>query len=75
MEREEQLIIPQSIQFSGISGLSLELKQKLEKRNPSNIAEAQRIEGMTPAAIALLITHIRRHGIAQDISGDLAKPA
>ncbi|MGQ5719710.1 tRNA uridine-5-carboxymethylaminomethyl(34) synthesis enzyme MnmG [Pseudochrobactrum asaccharolyticum] len=75
MEREEQLIIPQSIQFSGISGLSLELKQKLEKRNPSNIAEAQRIEGMTPAAIALLITHIRRHGIAQDISRDLAKPA
>ncbi len=75
MEREEQLIIPQSIQFSGISGLSLELKQKLEKRNPSNIAEAQRIEGMTPAAIALLITHIRRHGIAQDISGSLAKPA
>ncbi len=75
MEREEQLIIPQSIQFSGISGLSLELKHKLEKRNPSNIAEAQRIEGMTPAAIALLITHIRRHGIAQDISGDLAKPA
>ncbi|HWD14831.1 tRNA uridine-5-carboxymethylaminomethyl(34) synthesis enzyme MnmG [Pseudochrobactrum sp. sp1633] len=75
MEREEQLIIPQSIQFSTISGLSLELKQKLEKRLPSNIAEAQRIEGMTPAAIALLITHIRRHGIAQDISGDLAKPA
>ncbi|WP_370637709.1 tRNA uridine-5-carboxymethylaminomethyl(34) synthesis enzyme MnmG [Pseudochrobactrum sp. XF203] len=75
MEREEQLIIPRSIQFSTISGLSLELKQKLEKRQPSNIAEAQRIEGMTPAAIALLITHIRRHGIAQDISGDLAKPA
>ncbi len=75
MEREEQLIIPASIQFSAISGLSLELKQKLEKRHPSNIAEAQRIEGMTPAAIALLITHIRRHGIAQDISGDLAKPA
>ena len=75
MEREEQLIIPRSIHFSTISGLSLELKQKLEKRQPSNIAEAQRIEGMTPAAIALLITHIRRHGIAQDISGDLAKPA
>ncbi len=75
MEREEQLIIPRSIQFSSISGLSIELKQKLEKRHPSNIAEAQRIEGMTPAAIALLITHIRRHGIAQDISGDLAKPA
>ena len=75
MEREEQLIIPRSIQFSTISGLSIELKQKLEKRYPSNIAEAQRIEGMTPAAIALLITHIRRHGIAQDISGDLAKPA
>lgn len=75
MEREEQLVIPSSVQFSGISGLSIELQQKLEKRRPSNIAEAQRIEGMTPAAIALLITHIRRHGIAQEISRDLAKPA
>lgn len=75
MEREEQLLIPQSIDFTAISGLSLELKQKLEKRKPANIAEAQRIEGMTPAAIALLITHIRRHGIAQEITGDLAKPA
>lgn len=75
MEREEQLIIPQTLQFSGISGLSIELKQKLEKRRPLNIAEAQRIEGMTPAAVALLITHIRRHGIAQEISSDLAKPA
>lgn len=75
MEREEQLIIPASVQFSFISGLSLELRQKLEKRQPSNIAEAQRIEGMTPAAIALLITHIRKHGITQNISGDLAKPA
>ncbi|WP_421088487.1 tRNA uridine-5-carboxymethylaminomethyl(34) synthesis enzyme MnmG [Pseudochrobactrum sp. MP213Fo] len=75
MEREEQLIIPVSVQFSGISGLSIELQQKLEKRRPSNIAEAQRIEGITPAAIALLITHIRRHGIAQEISSDLAKQA
>lgn len=75
MVREEQLHIPPAISFINISGLSIELQQKLEKRRPSNIAEAQRIEGMTPAAIALLITHIRRHGVASFISGDLAKPA
>lgn len=60
MEREESLLIPQSIDFSSTSGLSNELKQKLKQRQPRSIAEAQRIDGMTPAALALIITQIRR---------------
>ncbi|CAN7229887.1 tRNA uridine-5-carboxymethylaminomethyl(34) synthesis enzyme MnmG [Phyllobacterium sp. LjRoot231] len=60
MEREESLLIPQSIDFSATSGLSNELKQKLKQRQPRSIAEAQRIDGMTPAALALIITQIRR---------------
>ena len=67
MEREETLLIPQSIDFSAASGLSNELKQKLKQRKPRSIAEAQRIDGMTPAALALIITQIRR-GAARDVA-------
>ncbi|MBB6260799.1 tRNA uridine 5-carboxymethylaminomethyl modification enzyme [Paenochrobactrum gallinarii] len=61
MERDEKLHIPESLNYAGISGLSNELKQKLESRKPATIAEAQRVEGMTPAAVALLIAQIRKH--------------
>ncbi|GAA0597640.1 tRNA uridine-5-carboxymethylaminomethyl(34) synthesis enzyme MnmG [Paenochrobactrum glaciei] len=61
MERDEKLHIPESLNYAGISGLSNELKQKLETRKPATIAEAQRVEGMTPAAVALLIAQIRKH--------------
>lgn len=61
MERDEKLHIPEDLNYAGISGLSNELKQKLENRKPKTIAEAQRVEGMTPAAIALLIAQIRKY--------------
>ncbi|MEJ5080223.1 tRNA uridine-5-carboxymethylaminomethyl(34) synthesis enzyme MnmG [Ochrobactrum sp. MYb379] len=62
MEREERLFIPATLDFDAISGLSNELKFKLKQRKPETIAEAQRVEGITPAALALLITHIKKHG-------------
>ncbi len=68
MEREESLLIPQSIDFSATSGLSNELKQKLKQRQPRSIAEAQRIDGMTPAALALIITQIRRTPPPRDVA-------
>ncbi|MEK1851899.1 MAG: tRNA uridine-5-carboxymethylaminomethyl(34) synthesis enzyme MnmG [Phyllobacterium sp.] len=67
MEREESLLIPRSIDFSETSGLSNELKQKLKQRQPRSIAEAQRIDGITPAAVALIITQIRR-ATARDVA-------
>ena len=60
LRREEDRIIPQSLDFSSVSGLSNELKQKLALRKPKSIAEAQKIDGMTPAAIALVILELRR---------------
>jgi tRNA uridine 5-carboxymethylaminomethyl modification enzyme len=39
--------------------LSNEIKQKLRIRNPKSLAEAQRIDGMTPAALAIIVSHIR----------------
>jgi tRNA uridine 5-carboxymethylaminomethyl modification enzyme len=67
MEREEALLIPSGIDFSAVPGLSNELKQKLLQRQPRSLAEAQRIDGMTPAALALVITQIRKATI-QDVA-------
>ena len=60
LRKEEERIIPEFLDFSNISGLSNELKQKLKARKPRSIAEAQKIDGMTPAGIALIILEIRR---------------
>jgi len=45
--REEQRAIPSGLDFSGVPGLSNEIKQKLRARGPKSLAEAQRIDGMT----------------------------
>ncbi|BCH29244.1 tRNA uridine 5-carboxymethylaminomethyl modification enzyme MnmG [Mesorhizobium sp. L-8-10] len=59
IRREELRIIPQGLDFSMVPGLSNELKQKISERRPQSIADAQRIDGMTPAALSLMIAHIR----------------
>jgi tRNA uridine 5-carboxymethylaminomethyl modification enzyme len=60
LRKEEARSIPQDFDFACISGLSNELKAKLADRKPRSIAEAQRIDGMTPSAIALILLHIKR---------------
>jgi tRNA uridine 5-carboxymethylaminomethyl modification enzyme len=60
MRKDEKLEIPDDFTFTGISGLSNELTQKLIAARPSTLAQAGRIEGMTPAALALILTTIRR---------------
>lgn len=60
LERDERLIISDDLKFDDISGLSNELKTKLLQRSPRTIAEAQKIDGMTPTALLLIITHIQR---------------
>ncbi|MFP1630579.1 tRNA uridine-5-carboxymethylaminomethyl(34) synthesis enzyme MnmG [Zhengella sp. ZM62] len=59
-EKEEHLAVPASFEYDQISGLSNELKSRLALLKPASIGEARRIEGMTPAALALLIAHVRR---------------
>jgi tRNA uridine 5-carboxymethylaminomethyl modification enzyme len=60
LKREETRLIPTDATFDHVSGLSNEMRQKLKAYRPESIAEAQRIEGMTPAALALVIMEIRR---------------
>jgi len=60
IRREEGRKIPSELDFSALPGLSTELMQKLARARPGNIAQAARIDGMTPAAISLLLVAIRR---------------
>ena len=60
IQKYENAKIPEEITFSDIVGLSNEVKQKLEKVLPKTIAHAQRIPGITPAAISLLLVHIKK---------------
>ncbi|PHR23814.1 MAG: tRNA uridine-5-carboxymethylaminomethyl(34) synthesis enzyme MnmG [Hoeflea sp.] len=59
-QREENRKIPEDFDYSRLAGLSHELKSKLEKVRPPSVGHAERIEGMTPAAIALLLAHLRK---------------
>lgn len=63
IRREEQHAIGQNIDFSSLPGLSIELRQKMNNRRPRTIAEAQRIEGMTPAALSIILAHVRNSEI------------
>lgn len=59
MRHEEARLIPADADFSQVPGLSNELKQKMKQRAPRSIAEAQRVDGMTPAALAIIVAHLR----------------
>jgi tRNA uridine 5-carboxymethylaminomethyl modification enzyme len=66
VRREEERAIPAEFDFSVISGLSNELKQKLTAARPKNIAQASRLDGMTPAAISLLLAYLRKLSTAEE---------
>ena len=59
MRRDEGLRIPEDLNYLGVAGLSNELQQKLTKVRPATLGQAGRIDGMTPAALALILAKIR----------------
>ncbi len=65
MRRDEQRSIPDDLDYMSIPGLSMELRQKLSQQRPQTIAQAQAMDGMTPAAITLLLAVIRRGQMAK----------
>jgi tRNA uridine 5-carboxymethylaminomethyl modification enzyme len=60
MRRDEMQEIPTDFVFSGIEGLSNELKLKLDRAKPANLLQAARIDGMTPAALTLILAKLRQ---------------
>jgi tRNA uridine 5-carboxymethylaminomethyl modification enzyme len=71
-QKEEARVIPADFDYGMLGGLSNELKQKLERVRPPSIGHAERIEGMTPAAIALLLSHLRRGEAVRPVTLDRA---
>ncbi len=61
LKRQENTSIPADFDYSSMQGLSNELQQKLESARPENIGRASRIPGMTPAAISLILIHLKKH--------------
>ena len=59
-QRHETAAIPAGFDYIGVRGLSAEVQQKLERVRPETVGQAQRIPGMTPAAISLLLVHLAR---------------
>jgi tRNA uridine 5-carboxymethylaminomethyl modification enzyme len=60
VRKEENVRIPPDFDFAAISSLSAEVRQKLEALRPATLAQASRMEGMTPAALMLLLAHLRK---------------
>ncbi len=62
--KDEAVAIPSAFDFKAIAGLSNENRQKLERHRPATLAQAARIDGITPAALMLVLAHIRKAGRA-----------
>jgi tRNA uridine 5-carboxymethylaminomethyl modification enzyme len=58
--RDESFELPDDFDYAALPGLSNEMKQKLQTHRPRTIGHAGRIDGMTPAALTLLVAHVRR---------------
>ncbi|MGZ5863643.1 MAG: tRNA uridine-5-carboxymethylaminomethyl(34) synthesis enzyme MnmG [Methyloceanibacter sp.] len=58
--KDEAIAIPADFAFAGLSGLSAELRQKLERQRPASLGQAARLDGMTPAALLLLLAHLKK---------------
>jgi tRNA uridine 5-carboxymethylaminomethyl modification enzyme len=59
-QRNEATTIPSAFDYAQVRGLSAEVQQKLQRVRPQTVGQAQRIPGMTPAAISLLLVHLER---------------
>ena len=62
-KRDENLIIPENINYDSFSGLSNEVKSKFKKIKPKTMGQALRIDGITPAAVYILLSHLKRKSI------------
>ncbi len=62
-KRDENLIIPKNLNYDNFAGLSNEVKSKFKKIRPKTMGQALRIDGVTPAAVYILLSHLKRKSI------------
>jgi tRNA uridine 5-carboxymethylaminomethyl modification enzyme len=62
-KRDENLLIPEKVNYDSLSGLSNEVKAKFKEIRPKTMGQALRIDGITPAAVYILLSHVKRKSI------------
>ncbi|MGA1107443.1 MAG: tRNA uridine-5-carboxymethylaminomethyl(34) synthesis enzyme MnmG [Pseudomonadales bacterium] len=70
LQSQQFMQIPEALDYAEIRGLSTEVKQKLSQVRPQNIGQASRISGVTPAAVSLLLVHLKRRGFGGHALGE-----
>ena len=60
LQRHESTALPEDINYQNVRGLSHEVREKLEQARPNSLGQAARISGVTPAAVSLLLVHLKR---------------
>lgn len=68
LRRQENTLIPEDFDYTQVKGLSNEVVQKLGGIQPVSIAQASRVQGVTPAAISLLLIYLKKHGYKKQIA-------
>lgn len=68
----ESLAVPADMDYDAVTGLSFEVRQKLKAARPETLGQASRVSGVTPAAVALLLVHLKRRYYYQRDKGSLA---
>jgi tRNA uridine 5-carboxymethylaminomethyl modification enzyme len=68
LKRDEAIEIPSDFQYQGLASISNELKSKLARIQPANLLQASRIEGMTPAALTVILGHLRRNADKRSVA-------
>jgi tRNA uridine 5-carboxymethylaminomethyl modification enzyme len=63
---QETLALPADLDYRNVRGLSIEVQQKLDQHRPETLGQASRIQGVTPAAISLLLVHLKRRMLASN---------
>lgn len=69
LRASEKTLLPAELDYGQVSGLSNEVRQKLESARPATLGQAGRIPGVTPAAISLLLIHLKKQSLARRQTG------
>ena len=72
LRKEEAVRLPLDIDYDGIAGLSSEVKQRLDRARPATLAQAGRLEGITPAALLLLLGHVKKGARRRPVATETA---
>ncbi len=75
LEANESTRLPEGLDYTEVRGLGFEVSQKLNQHRPETLGQASRISGVTPAAISLLLVHLKKKGLGRTRSGNSQEAA